>query len=129
MQNTFLSGLDWRYAVKSFDPSKKVSDQDIQKIKDAIRLAPTSYGLQPFRVVIVQDRDIKNKLKSSSFNQPQVDSSSHIFIFVAKLNVQKRIGEYCDLAGFKSQGMFKRAGVEAVMRGALLIKNAEEKLR
>ena len=71
---TFLNSLDWRYAVKKFDTEKRVDASDLQKIKDAIRMTPTSYGLQPFRVIIVQDQELKNKLKSSSYNQAQVDT-------------------------------------------------------
>ncbi len=127
--NTFLNSLDWRFAAKSFDPNKKVPTEDIQKIKDAIRMAPTSYGLQPFKVMVVENQELKEKLKSSSFNQSQVDSCSHLFIFIASSDVQGRITEYCDLAEMKSKGLLNRVGMEAVMRGAFAMRSDEGKLR
>ena len=126
---TFLNNLEWRYAVKKFDTDKRVDANDLQKIKDAIRMTPTSYGLQPFRIIIVQDQELKNKLKLSSYNQAQVDTCSDLIIFVANTDVQKRIGEYCDLSDFKSKGMFKRAGIEAIMRGSFAMRSDEAKLR
>lgn len=127
--NTFLNSLDWRYAVKKFSIDKKISETDLQKIKDAIIMAPSSYGLQPFRVIVVESDEVKAKLKSASFNQSQIDTNSHLFVFVANSDVQKRIGEYCDLSDFKSHGMFKRAGIEAVMRGAFAMRSEADKLR
>jgi nitroreductase len=62
--NTFLNSLNWRFATKKFDTNKKVCTEDIQKIKDSIRLSPSSFGIQPFRVVVIEDQ----KLKQQSFS-------------------------------------------------------------
>lgn len=127
--NTFLNSLDWRFATKAFDTNKKVSAEDIQKIKDAIRMAPTSFGLQPFRVIVIEDQELKNKLKPSSFNQSQIDTNSHLFVFVSNSDVQKRIGEYCDLAETKSKGLLNRVAMETGMRAAFAMRNDEAKMR
>ena len=130
LENTFIKNLGWRYAVKKFDIEKKVNANDLQLIKDAIRMTPTSYGLQPYRVMIVENNQaLKDKLKSSSYNQSQVSTCSHLFIFVANSDVQKRIGEYCDLSEHKSKGLFQRAGIEAIMRGSFAMRSEEAKLR
>ena len=71
----------WRYATKIFDAKKKISDANIELIKDSISLAPTSYGLQLFKTIIVEKKEIKDKLKKASFNQSQISDASHIFVF------------------------------------------------
>ena len=71
----------WRYATKKFDTKKKISDSNIELIKESISLAPTSYGLQLFKVIIVEKKEIKDDLKKASFNQSQISDASHIFVF------------------------------------------------
>lgn len=71
----------WRYATKKFDTKKKISNSNIELIKESISLAPTSYGLQLFKVIIVEKKEIKDDLKKASFNQSQISDASHIFIF------------------------------------------------
>ena len=71
----------WRYATKKFDTKKKISNSNIELIKESISLAPTSYGLQLFKVIIVEKKEIKYDLKKASFNQSQISDASHIFIF------------------------------------------------
>ncbi len=115
--SNLLENLNWRYAVKKFDTTKKVSDEDLQKIKQAVRLSPSSFGLQPYKILIIEDQDLKLKLKAESFNQNQIDTCSHLLVFVANTNLQKRIGEYCDLATFKDKkGLFDRLKFEAGAR-------------
>ncbi len=60
---SFLSNLSWRYATKKFDTSKKVSEQDLQNIIEAIRLTPTSFGLQPYHFYVVSNQDIQNQIQ------------------------------------------------------------------
>ena len=71
----------WRYATKKFDTKKKISNSNIELIKESISLAPTSYGLQLFKVIIVEKKEIKDDLKKASFNQSQISDASHIFVF------------------------------------------------
>ncbi|MBH18875.1 MAG: NAD(P)H-dependent oxidoreductase [Crocinitomicaceae bacterium] len=83
----------WRYATKKFDAKKKISDSNIELIKESISLAPTSYGLQLFKVIIVENQEIKNELKKASYNQSQISDASHIFVFC---NSTKIIGDDID---------------------------------
>ena len=71
----------WRYATKTFDVTKKISNTNIDLIKESIVLAPTSYGLQLFKVIIVENQEIKDELKKASYNQSQISDASHIFVF------------------------------------------------
>ncbi|WP_116105984.1 NAD(P)H-dependent oxidoreductase [Lewinella sp. IMCC34191] len=79
----FLESLQWRYATKRFDTDRQVSDEDVRKLQEAVNLAATSFGLQPFRVMVVQDPELKEQLRTASYNQPQLTESSHVFVFCA----------------------------------------------
>jgi len=78
---SIIDSLKWRYATKKFDPSKKVSDKDIGLLKEAIKLTPTSYGFQLYKVIIVTDQEIKDKLYKESYYQSQIRDCSHLFVF------------------------------------------------
>lgn len=78
-----LEDLNWRHAVKAYDPTKKVSEEDIDKIVEAARLAPTSSGLQPFKLIVIRDQAIKEKLAPTAFNPECMRDCSHVIVFAA----------------------------------------------
>ena len=84
---SIIDSLQWRYATKKFDTDKRVSDADVSTIKQAVNLAATSFGLQPFRVAVVTDQAIKDKLRAAAYDQAQVSDASHVFVFAAKTDV------------------------------------------
>ena len=71
-----LKALQWRYAVKKFDPSKEVDQKLVDKIIEAAWLAPTSSGLQPFQIIDITNHDLKNKIVPIAFDQLQVAGCS-----------------------------------------------------
>lgn len=90
-----LDALTWRYATKQFDATQKISEADLTFLKEAIRLAPTSYGLQPFRVLLVTDPAIREQLRAAAYGQPQLTDASHIFVFAHQLDMPAdRIDEF-----------------------------------
>ncbi|KRB57823.1 NAD(P)H-dependent oxidoreductase [Flavobacterium sp. Root186] len=84
--STLLDNLNWRYATKKYDASKKVSSADLNTIKEAVRLAASSYGLQPYRVVVVENPEIREQLKAAAYGQTQLTDASQIFVFANDLN-------------------------------------------
>lgn len=78
-----IEDLNWRHAVKAFNPEKKVSNEKIEKIVEAARLAPTSSGLQPFKLIIVENQEVKNRLVAGSLNPDSMRECSHVLIFAA----------------------------------------------
>ncbi|MEM0934042.1 MAG: NAD(P)H-dependent oxidoreductase [Bacteroidota bacterium] len=82
--STILENLNWRYATKKFDPTKKISEQDLDTIFEAIKLSPSSYGLQPFHVLSITDEATRKELQPASWNQSQIVDASHILVFAAK---------------------------------------------
>lgn len=93
-----LEQLNWRYATKQMNGSK-VAPEKINAILEAIRLAPTAYGLQPFHVFVVKNQDVKDRIhETSAPNQPQIPKSSHLLIFAANRKVTPTlIDEYFGL--------------------------------
>lgn len=81
--------LEWRYAVKNFDPQKKISAQDWQILENSLVLTPSSYGLQPWKFFVVEDKQIREKLRPASWNQSQVTDCSHYVVFAAKEKVDE----------------------------------------
>ncbi len=78
-----LESSAWRYATKKFDPSKKLTQEQVDKIIEAVKLAPTSSGLQPFKLLVITDQKIKEQLVPISMGQQQVADCSHLLVFAA----------------------------------------------
>lgn len=75
--------LEWRYATKKFDSRKSVPADKLERIIEAIRLAPTTSGLQPFELFVVSNKDLRAKIRAVSWNQAQVTDCSHLLVFAA----------------------------------------------
>jgi nitroreductase len=82
-----LDALTWRYATKKFDPTKVISAETWSALEDALVLTPSSYGLQPWKFVIVTSTELKEKLRPFSWNQAQVTDCSHYVVFTIKKNL------------------------------------------
>jgi nitroreductase len=93
-----IEKLNWRYATKKFDPAKKVDDAKLERILEAIRLAPTSSGLQPFEVFVVTNPELRAKIQAVGWNQSQITESSHLLVFAAWDNItEARVNMMFDL--------------------------------
>jgi nitroreductase len=77
---SLIQDLEWRHAVKAYDPTKKVSEKDLNTILEAARLAPTSSGLQPFRVIVVENQELKEKMVQGALNPEVMRDSSHVLV-------------------------------------------------
>jgi nitroreductase len=75
-----IDSLNWRYATKKFDVDKFVSDEKLNLIKEAFSLTPTSYGLQPVKLIVVKNKSIQEELVPYSYNQGQVAQASHLLV-------------------------------------------------
>ncbi len=84
--STFLENQNWRYATKKFDASKKISAADLDTLKEAIRLSTSSYGLQPYKVFIIENPELRAKLVDAAYGQKQVADASHLLVFANELN-------------------------------------------
>ncbi|WGD34716.1 NAD(P)H-dependent oxidoreductase [Olleya sp. YS] len=92
-----IKQLNWRYATKSFDANKIISDKDVNILSEAFNLTATSYGLQPLKLLIIKDKALQSELIPYSFNQKQVGEASHLLIFCIETEMNSRfIIDYFD---------------------------------
>lgn len=107
--SALIEKLNWRYATKKMDPSKVVPEDKVERIIEAARLAPTSSGLQPFEVIVVTNKEVRQRIQEIAWNQAQVTDGSHLLVFAAWDNyTPERINHMFDLVneerGFKNEG-------------------------
>ncbi|KEZ11915.1 Nitroreductase [Sphingobium yanoikuyae] len=104
-----IDRLNWRYATKKMNPDKVVPEDKVERILEAVRLAPTSSGLQQFEVIVVTNKDIRAKIRAIAWDQAQVTDASHLVVFAAWDNyTADRINGMFDLVnderGFRNEG-------------------------
>jgi len=93
-----IESLKWRYAVKKFDTNKTLSTPQLETLKEAFNLTATSYGLQPLKLVVINNKKIQEELVPASFNQPQILEASHLLVICIPKNYAiKEVEEYFDL--------------------------------
>lgn len=89
--------LSWRYATKRMTGGK-VPQEKVDKILEAIRLAPTSFGLQPFKVIVIEDEKLREEIFNTACQQPQIKEASHVLVFAANKKVTaEQVQEYMEL--------------------------------
>jgi nitroreductase len=87
--NTLLARLNWRYATKKFDPARKISAATWAALEQALVLSPSSYGLQPYRFIVITDPKLRETLKPLAWGQPQVTDASHFVVFARKTTMSE----------------------------------------
>lgn len=85
--STFIENQKWRYATKKFDATKKIATKDLETLKEAIQLSTSSYGLQPYKVLIIENPELRAKLQPASWGQTQIVDASHLLVFANVVNV------------------------------------------
>lgn len=93
-----IENLKWRYATKKFDPSKKVSAENLEKIKKAVQLSASSYGLQLYKMLIIEAPKLRARLKSASWGQDQITDASYLIVFCSYSEIEDHhVDEYLKL--------------------------------
>ena len=92
-----IQKLNWRYATKRMN-GNKVSQEKVDAILNATRLSASSYGLQPYKVIVIENAELREKLKPAAYNQPQITEASHLLVFAAYENITtEHINDYMTL--------------------------------
>lgn len=79
--------LLWRYATKKFDPKKEISKETLGGLLEVLRLSPSSFGLQPWKFIVVKDAGLRKQLRPHAWNQPQITDASHLIVLCAKTSI------------------------------------------
>jgi nitroreductase len=85
--SVLYSQLKWRYACKKFDPNKKIREADFNLLLESLRLSASSYGLQPWKFLVIQDPGLRRRLYEASYNQTPVFEASHLIVIAYKENL------------------------------------------
>jgi nitroreductase / dihydropteridine reductase len=119
--DTLISQLNWRYATKKMN-GQKVSSDKLNAILEAIRLSASSYGLQPFTVLVIENPELKAKLQPATYGQSQTVDSSHLLVFCGWNKVTaENIADYiADIAAERGVSIDALADFSGYMSGAIL---------
>ncbi|MFO0922908.1 MAG: NAD(P)H-dependent oxidoreductase [Pirellulales bacterium] len=82
-----LEQMRWRYATKVFDPSKKIADKDWVALEETLRLAPSSYGFQPWQFLVIESPSLREQLRPHAWNQTQITDASHLVVCCSKISM------------------------------------------
>ena len=124
-----LETLNWRYATKRYDSSKKISPSALEEIKTAIQLAPSSYGLQLYQVLHIKEVQLREQLKAAAYQQPQITEAAELFVFCHFDNAtSQHIDHYIELKA-KTQGVPKEtlAAYGETIKGSIVGLPEEQK--
>jgi len=120
-KSNIIESLEWRYATKKFDQAKKVSDADLNEILEAGRLAPSSFGLQPWKFIVITNPELRKELKEVTWSQPQVCDASHLIVLAVRTDVNEAyIKNYVKkIAEVRKVPVENLKGYEEMMVGAI----------
>jgi nitroreductase / dihydropteridine reductase len=127
---SLIEKLQWRAAVKKFDSTKKLSAAQLDGLLSAIQLAPSSLGLQAYKVIVVSDAATKQALREAGYNQAQITDASHLLVFASRTNINEDFGKkYIDLVA-ETRGIDRihLAGYEQMVLGHINSQTEEQKL-
>lgn len=122
--------LEWRYATKKYDAAKKIPSNDWKTLTEALTMAPSSYGIQPWKFLVVENPAVREQLKPVSWGQTQVTDASHYVVFLYKDAMDEAfVQKYIDrIAEVRSTPLEALAGYKDMMI-TNLVKAPEEKIR
>ncbi|MGA4644037.1 NAD(P)H-dependent oxidoreductase [Limisphaera sp. 4302-co] len=120
--DTLLQALRWRYATKVFDPNRKIPADVWSALEDTLVLSASSFGLQPYRFVVVDDPSLRQQLMPHAWNQRQVVDASHFVVFAARTaitegDIDRWIARIAEVRGVTRDSL---AGYRSMMTGMLL---------
>ena len=125
-----LDALNWRYATKTFDASKKIPAATWKALEETLVLSPSSFGLQPYRFLLVTDPALRAKLKPHSWNQTQVVDASHYVVFAARTamtetEIDRFLDRVVEVRGIPRESL---EGYRGMMYGSLLSPGSEARI-
>ncbi len=118
---SIIDDMNWRYAVKEFDNTKKLSSEQLDNVLESLRLSSSSFGLQPWKFVVIETQSIKEKLLEHSWNQRQVVDASQVIVLCAPTNFgDTHINAFLEsTAKTRNQSMESLDGYKKMMEGFL----------
>lgn len=118
---SLIDNLKWRYATKKFDHTKKLTAEQLDHLLTAIQLAPTSYGLQSFKVLVVEDPAVREQLREAAYGQAQLTEASQLIVFASETTINAAmVNKYIDnIAATRNIDRGYLEAFEQIMVGAV----------
>ena len=128
---TLIQQLNWRYATKQFDPSRKISAEDWDTLEEALRLSPSSTGVQPWKFLVIDDTELRTKLQPVSYGQSQIVDAAKLVVFAVKpaLNEADVDAHLAHTAKVRGVAVEELAGLKAMIMGGIVQAKSAEELR
>ncbi|MFY0252700.1 NAD(P)H-dependent oxidoreductase [Chitinophaga sp. 30R24] len=116
-----LNKLEWRYAVKKFNPAKKLSEAQLDKLIAATRLSASAYGLQPYKILVIENPAVREQLRAASYNQPQITDASQLVVFARYAHLsESHVDDYTNnIAATRNIAHSELDGFAGVMKGTV----------
>lgn len=120
-----LQALHWRYAVKIFDPSKKITEEQLHAVLESGRLSPSALGVEPWKFIVVRNPEIRARLRTASYDQPKVTDASHLIVIARRTDARTNIANELIDRTAKMQGVDPSAldGLRQMVEGNITHKD------
>lgn len=127
---SLIDKLRTRYATKKFDASKKLSAGQLNELLDAVQLSPSSFGLQPYKILVVEDAEIRRQLREAARHQAQLTDASQVIVFASETNIDENlVKHYIDnIARTRQMGRHHLEGFENAMIGTVNRLSEDQKI-
>lgn len=123
IQNQIIEALKNRYATKAFDINKKVSDSDLQTILESARLAPSSFGIEAWKFLVVNNPEIRAQLRAAGYDQPKFTDASHLIVLARRTDSENISNELIDrTAAIQGKTVEDLAGLKQMVDGSIAFK-------
>jgi nitroreductase len=127
--STFLENQNWRYATKKFDASKIINTEDLNILKEAIRLSTSSYGLQPYKIIIVENPELRAQIQPAAWGQAQIVDASHLIVFANEIEISDEfIDSYVEnISATRNVPLESLAGYSGFMKSKIVTLDQDSK--
>lgn len=118
---SLLEQLNKRYATKKFDASRKISSENLTTLLEAIRLSASSYGLQAYKVLVIENPEIRKQLRAAAYDQSQISDASHLLVFALDTDFnEKSVDHFIELtAKARKVDIKDLSGYSEMMKGSM----------
>lgn len=128
MKKEIMQALNWRYATQQFDSAKKVSDEDLQLILESGRLAPSSFGTEAWKFLVVENPEMRLRLREAGYDQAKITEASHVVVIARRTDVRENIANEKIQRTAQALGVSEAdlGGFRAMLEGAIANKSDEQ---
>jgi len=120
-----IDALQWRYATKVFNAEAKVKTKDLQTILESARLAPSSFGIEAWKFIVVENPEIRMKLRAVAYDQPKVTDASHLIVLTRRTDAENIAPELiARTAATQGKTVEELSALQKMVEGSITFKNA-----